>query len=47
MTFSRPRIVISRCLEFDSCRYNGDMIPNKFIRQLMEFVDFIPICPEE
>jgi len=22
----RPRVVISRCIDFDSCRYNGQVI---------------------
>ena len=46
MSFAQPRIVISKCLEFESCRYNGDIIPNKFIRILMDWVEFMPVCPE-
>lgn len=45
-TFPKPKIVVSKCLEFDKCRYNGQMIPAKFVRNLQSFVDFIPICPE-
>lgn len=44
--FPRPRIVCSRCLEFDHCRYNGDCISNSFVRALEPFVDFITVCPE-
>ena len=25
--FAKPTIVVSKCLEFDACRYNGEMIP--------------------
>ncbi len=44
--FSRPRIVISKCIEFDRCRYNGEMVPSEFVRRLMDYVDFIPVCME-
>ena len=44
--FLKPRIVISKCLDFDKCRYNGEVIPAKFVRRLIKYVDFIPICPE-
>ncbi|MFO6873556.1 DUF1722 domain-containing protein, partial [Bacillus cereus] len=23
--FAKPTIVVSKCLEFDACRYNGEM----------------------
>lgn len=44
--FARPRIVISRCLEHDACRYNGAMIRDDFIAKLKRHVDFHTICPE-
>ncbi len=44
--FSKPRIVVSKCIEFDSCRYNGQMISSDFVEQLKSFVEFIPVCPE-
>ncbi|NYT03112.1 MAG: DUF1722 domain-containing protein, partial [Candidatus Methanofastidiosa archaeon] len=44
--FLKPRIVISKCIEFDSCRYNGQMISSDFVEKLKSFVEFIPICPE-
>ena len=43
--FSRPKVVISRCIEFDHCRYDGSMIPSDFVSVLKPFVDFIPVCP--
>ncbi|MFC1898259.1 YbgA family protein [Candidatus Cloacimonadota bacterium] len=45
-SFPRPRIVVSKCIEFDSCRYNGLMIASPVVRKLEDFVDFIPVCPE-
>lgn len=42
----KPTVVVSRCLGFDKCRYNGDMIPDKFVRKLGNYVDYITVCPE-
>ncbi len=44
--FPRPRIVVSRCLGFDHCRYDGSTIPNPIVKALGEFVDYITPCPE-
>lgn len=43
---AKPNIVISKCIEFDHCRYDGSMIESKFIIELKPFVNFHPICPE-
>ncbi|AKB38545.1 hypothetical protein MSSAC_3955 [Methanosarcina siciliae C2J] len=44
--FSRPKVVVSKCLEFEHCRYNGDMIRSPAVAKLKEYVDFLPVCPE-
>ena len=44
--FPRPCIVVSRCIEFDSCRYDGSKIPSPVVAQLKSHVDCIPVCPE-
>ena len=44
--FSRPRVVISRCIEFDPVRYNGDMVSSETVKKLKSHVEFIPVCPE-
>ena len=44
--FSRPLIGISKCLEFDMCRYDGSRINNNFVRNMKEYVEFVPVCPE-
>jgi uncharacterized protein YbgA (DUF1722 family)/uncharacterized protein YbbK (DUF523 family) len=46
MGFMKPTIVVSKCLGFDSCRYNGQMVKSDFVTQLIPFVNFIPVCPE-
>ena len=42
----KPIVVISNCLELKACRYNGELIPNSFIKNLKPFVIYKPICPE-
>jgi len=42
----KPKVVVSKCIEFDSCRYNAQIIRSDFVSKLKKFVEFIPICPE-
>ncbi len=44
--FVKPRVVVSKCLEFDHCRYNGDMISSLIVAKLKEYVEFLPVCAE-
>ena len=44
--FARPIVVVSTCLEFAPCRWNGLMISSEIVRRLKPFVDFQPVCPE-
>lgn len=44
--FARPRLVLSRCLELEKVRYNGERIAYDLVRELEPFVDLVPICPE-
>jgi uncharacterized protein YbgA (DUF1722 family)/uncharacterized protein YbbK (DUF523 family) len=43
---ARPRVVISRCIDFDACRYNGQIIQSTLREELQPHVEFLPICPE-
>lgn len=45
-TFVKPRIIISKCIEFDFCRYNGQIIRSEIVNKLKPHVDFLPICAE-
>src|SRR5690242_18921320 len=45
-SFARPRVVISRCIAFDSCRYNGQVIRASLRDELEPWLDFAPNCPE-
>ncbi|MBP1909978.1 YbgA family protein [Methanolobus bombayensis] len=44
--FSRPIVLVSRCLEFDKVRYNGQVVRSRIVQDMMPFVDFIKVCPE-
>ena len=44
--FSRPKIVVSKCIEFCACRYNGDVIHSQTVADMTKFADFLPVCPE-
>ena len=42
----KPRIVVSACLGFEACRYNGEIIPNRFLKALVDRVEIVQVCPE-
>lgn len=44
--FVKPRVVVSKCLEFQECRYDGEIIRDQTVQNLMPFVQFVPVCPE-
>jgi uncharacterized protein YbgA (DUF1722 family)/uncharacterized protein YbbK (DUF523 family) len=46
MYFAKPRLIVSQCIEFAHCRWNGLMISSDVVKLLKEHVDFIPVCPE-
>lgn len=44
--FTRPIVVVSKCIEFQPVRWDGRIISSDFVEQLKNYVDFIPVCPE-
>jgi uncharacterized protein YbbK (DUF523 family) len=42
----RPIVVITRCIDFDSCRYNGQVVRASLREELEPFVELRPVCPE-
>jgi uncharacterized protein YbgA (DUF1722 family)/uncharacterized protein YbbK (DUF523 family) len=44
--FPKPVVVVSKCLGFAHCRYNGQTIPDHFVEQLRNYVEYRPVCPE-
>ena len=41
-----PRVVVSRCLGFEACRYNGEKVNSPEVDELRGHVKFIAVCPE-
>lgn len=42
----KPTVVVSRCLGFEDCRYDGQGNHDEFVKKLEPFVNFITVCPE-
>ncbi|MBN1151435.1 DUF523 and DUF1722 domain-containing protein [candidate division WOR-3 bacterium] len=37
---------MSKCIEYEKCRWNGAVISSPLVKKFMKFVDFMTICPE-
>ncbi|KPK62802.1 cytoplasmic protein [candidate division WOR_3 bacterium SM23_42] len=44
--FVKPWVVISKCLGFARCRWNGLTIQDEFVERLKPHVEFMPVCAE-
>ena len=44
--FPKPRVVISRCIEFENVRWDGGIITSEFIKKLKPYIEPITVCPE-
>ena len=42
----KPVVVVSKCLGFAYCRFNGLTISSHTVEKLKPHVEFIPVCPE-
>lgn len=42
--FLRPKVIISKRLGFEACRFNGEVLRCKFVPKLEGLVDFLPAC---
>ncbi len=42
----KPRVIVSRCLGFENCRWNGLTITDDFIEKLKPHVEYVTVCPE-
>lgn len=41
-----PKLLVSRCLGFAACRYDGQILKNPFVEQLQAHVHLVTVCPE-
>ena len=44
--FVKPKLIVSKCIGFEACRYNGLIIKSEFVEKLKDYADFYPVCPE-
>jgi uncharacterized protein YbgA (DUF1722 family)/uncharacterized protein YbbK (DUF523 family) len=44
--FQKPIVVVSKCIEFEHCRWNGNIIKSSVIDILKSYVNFSPVCAE-
>lgn len=44
--YPKPVMVVSRCLEFEPVRYNGQIMPCPLVKDLEPYVEYIKVCPE-
>lgn len=42
----KPKILISKCIEHEACRYDGSMISSSFVKRIKDYVNFETVCPE-
>lgn len=42
----KPIVVVSKCLGFDVCRYDGVALEAEYMQDLAQFVHLVPVCPE-
>ena len=45
-SFPKPTVLASRCLGFEACRWNGDVIHEPVVEMLHPWVDWVTACPE-
>lgn len=46
VSWPRPRLVLSKCLELEACRYNAQTIRSGVVRALEPWAEFVATCPE-
>ena len=44
--FPKPVVVVSSCLGFGACRFDGEAIQERFVANLGHRVNVVPFCPE-
>jgi uncharacterized protein YbbK (DUF523 family) len=42
----KPRILISRCLTGERCRYDGDIVTSPVVDKIIPLVEVVSVCPE-
>jgi uncharacterized protein YbbK (DUF523 family) len=42
----KPRILISKCLTGERCRYDGNIVPSPIVEKILPLVEVVSVCPE-
>lgn len=42
----KPKVVVSKCIEFEYCRYNANIISSDLVKLMKDYVEFLPVCAE-
>ncbi len=45
-SFAKPVVVMSKCLGFEACRYNGAIIQDPVVKKIAMHVQVVTVCPE-
>lgn len=45
-SFSKPRLVLSACLNLKPVRYNGQEVRDEFVLELLPYCEIVEVCPE-
>jgi uncharacterized protein YbbK (DUF523 family) len=43
----KPRVIVSRCLGFEACRWNAEIIRSDPLDELRDRIEFVTVCPEQ
>ena len=43
----KPKVVVSRCLGFEACRWNAEIICSQTVDELRDNIEFVTVCPEQ
>ena len=43
--FPKPKVTISKCLGFEACRFNGEVLQDKFVLAPKGQEDLLPVGP--
>ncbi|MGL5353022.1 MAG: DUF523 domain-containing protein, partial [Clostridium sp.] len=46
-TWTKPTLIVSKCLGESKCRYDGTAATSKTLNRLRAFANVIEVCPEE
>lgn len=43
----KPKLIVSKCLDMEKCRYDGQTFTNKAVSMIKDYADVKSVCPEK